>query len=54
MKQPSTTRLAVLLGLYTLLLLVGVFVGATLFGLPIGLPLIVVSVKKGWRTIKEL
>lgn len=53
-RKSSTTRLALLLGWYTLLLLVGVFVGATIFGLPLGVPMVVVGAKRGWRTIKEL
>jgi hypothetical protein len=48
------THPAVLLGLYTTLVLGGIFLTATILGAPVGVPAVVVGVKRGWRAIKAL
>jgi hypothetical protein len=45
---------ALLLALCTAGLLAGLFATATILGAPLGVPVLVISVKRGWKLIRNI
>lgn len=43
-----------LLALYTLMVLVGAFGVATILGAPVGVPMLVVGSKRGWKMVRQI
>jgi hypothetical protein len=53
-KMNPLLRNALLLALYTAGILVGAFATACILGAPLGVPMLVISVKRGWKLVREI
>lgn len=49
-----TLRMALAIGWYTALVVGGVVAVATIIGAPVGVPMLVVGAKRGWKLIRNI